>query len=235
MIRPLTALTALLAAGSGLYLYQAKHRTQLLDNQIAQTLERIRTDKSRIAVLSAEWALENAPGRLAELASRYLTLQPMHPDQAVRMADVGSRLPPVAPNGAIPAAPSDGAAPAPAVVAAMQAGAVYSDLAMLAQPDAGPPPAASPPPVVVTTGREQLAVAVAAPPAAPSPASVPTQISRATPVAVMRPAPSPPPAFPRVSAHPTPVPVLASALGGSYPNLPPPAPLAPAARASDLH
>lgn len=233
MIRPLTALTALLAAASGLYLYQAKHRTQLLDNQIAQILDRIRTDKSRIAVLSAEWALENAPSRLADLASRYLTLQPMHPDQAIRMADVDSRLPPVAADGAAPFAPPGDSTPSPAVVAAMQALAAYSNLAMLTQP------AAVPPPTPVTASREPVAVATAAPLAAPSVAPAPTQISRVTAVAAVaavRPAPSPaspPSSFLRPSPHPAPVPVLASALGGSYPNLPPPTPLAPAARASE--
>ena len=39
MIRPFTCLSALLALGSGLYLYQTKHAAQLLDHQIARTAD----------------------------------------------------------------------------------------------------------------------------------------------------------------------------------------------------
>ena len=34
MIRPITCVGRLLACGSGLYLYQAKHRVKVLDQQI---------------------------------------------------------------------------------------------------------------------------------------------------------------------------------------------------------
>ena len=39
MIRPVTIATCLLACGSGLYLYQAKHRVQLLDRKIQDTVQ----------------------------------------------------------------------------------------------------------------------------------------------------------------------------------------------------
>ena len=39
MIRPLTLICMLLACGSGLYLYQTKHRVQMLDREIAQTVQ----------------------------------------------------------------------------------------------------------------------------------------------------------------------------------------------------
>lgn len=129
MIRPVTLLTALLAAGSGLYLYHAKHVTQLLDNRIAKIQDQIRTDQARVAVLSAQWALENAPSRLAELAQHYLTLQPMRPSQAIRMADLDAHLPPPFPSDTAPEAP--GAAPSAPLVAGMPPLALYASLAML--------------------------------------------------------------------------------------------------------
>lgn len=135
MIRPVTLLTALLAAGSGLYLYHAKHVTQLLDNRIAKIQDQIRTDQARVAVLSAQWALENAPSRLAGLAQRYLTLRPMRPSQAIRMADLDSHLPPPFPSGATPGAP--GAAPASPLIAGMPPLALYASLAMLSGGSAG--------------------------------------------------------------------------------------------------
>ena len=38
MIRPVTCVCFLLACGSGLYLYQSKHRVQVLDREIEKTV-----------------------------------------------------------------------------------------------------------------------------------------------------------------------------------------------------
>ena len=40
MIRPITLLCFVAACGSGLYLYQEKHRVQVLDHHIEQTVKR---------------------------------------------------------------------------------------------------------------------------------------------------------------------------------------------------
>ena len=99
MIRPFTCVCMVLAAGSGLYLYQTKHRAQLLDREILRTLKQTDTVRERIGVLRAEWALLNEPERLAELARQHLGLQTMAPTQFTTLADLGSRLPPAQPPG----------------------------------------------------------------------------------------------------------------------------------------
>ncbi len=116
MIRPFTCLVFLLACGSGLYLYQSKHRVKLLDEQIAQTVKSTDALREQTRMLSAEWTLLNDPERLRQLASQFLTLQTVSPNQFTSLADLDSRLPPPVPPGSAPnvggAAPSD-QAPAP--------------------------------------------------------------------------------------------------------------------------
>ena len=98
MIRPITVLTFILACGSGMYLYQAKHRVHLLDQQIDQTVKQTDTVREQSRALHAEWMLLNDPDRLHRLAAQYLTdLQPVAPTQFTGLADLDSRLPPVAP------------------------------------------------------------------------------------------------------------------------------------------
>ncbi|MGA3400495.1 MAG: hypothetical protein ABSC95_14845 [Acetobacteraceae bacterium] len=111
MIRPFTCLVFLLACGSGLYLYQSKHRVKLLDEQIAQTVKSTDALREQTRMLSAEWTLLNDPERLRQLASQFLTLQTVSPNQFTSLADLDSRLPPPAPPGSVPnaggVAPSD--------------------------------------------------------------------------------------------------------------------------------
>jgi len=98
MIRPITVLTFVLACGSGMYLYQAKHRVHLLDQQIDQTVRQTETVREQSRALHAEWMLLNDPDRLHRLAAEYLpNLQPVVPAQFTDLADLNSRLPPVAP------------------------------------------------------------------------------------------------------------------------------------------
>jgi hypothetical protein len=101
MIRPFTCLCLAAACGSGLYLYSEKHRTALLDRQIASVVHETEAARQRTGLLRAEWALLNEPGRLQEMADRYLALKPMAPTQFVQLADLASRLPPPAPPGAL--------------------------------------------------------------------------------------------------------------------------------------
>ena len=98
MIRPITVLTFILACGSGMYLYQAKHRVHLLDQQIDQTVRQTEILRGQSRALHAEWMLLNDPDRLHRLAAQYLTtLQPVAPTQFTDLADLDSRLPAVAP------------------------------------------------------------------------------------------------------------------------------------------
>lgn len=96
MIRPLTMVSLLLAAGAGLYLYQVKHRTLLLDRQIAATMRETEALRAKEGMLQAEWALLNQPDRLADLAARYLALKPLAPTQFVPLAELDRHLPAIA-------------------------------------------------------------------------------------------------------------------------------------------
>lgn len=124
MIRPFTCLAFLLACGSGLYLYQSKHRVKLLDEQIEQTVKSTDAIREQTRMLSAEWTLLNDPERLRQLASQFLTLQTVSPNQFTSLADLDSRLPPPVPPGPPPGAVAGGggAAPPGQVPAASDAG-----------------------------------------------------------------------------------------------------------------
>ncbi|MBN9507612.1 MAG: ABC transporter permease, partial [Alphaproteobacteria bacterium] len=89
MIRPLSLLCVLLAAGSGLYLYQAKQHGRMLDQQIRETRELTERTRQRIEVLRADYTLLNDPSRLAELVGANLPdLKPTQPAQWTSMADL---------------------------------------------------------------------------------------------------------------------------------------------------
>jgi hypothetical protein len=121
MIRPFTCVCLLLAAGSGLYLYQTKHQTQMVDRDIERTLKLADATWQRSGVLRAEYTLLNDPSRLADLAGQYLpTLQTTTPGQFSTLADLDHRLPPVGPPPTDPAAP-DVAAATPDIAAVVPA------------------------------------------------------------------------------------------------------------------
>ncbi|HEX4172346.1 MAG TPA: hypothetical protein VHY82_07700, partial [Acetobacteraceae bacterium] len=133
MIRPFTFVCFLLACGSGLYLYQAKHRVQVLDHEIEKTVRATEELRERIRVLHAEWTLQNDPQRLQGLADRLLALKTVTPGQFTSLADLDSRLPPVPP----PEAPSPPVAP----------------LAASPAPPADTPPPEEPRPVPVAVSK----------------------------------------------------------------------------------
>jgi hypothetical protein len=104
MIRPVTCLCLMMAAGSGLYLYQVKQRAFALDADLRSTFHDIDAARDRTRMLKADWALMNDPERLQTLATQYLTLKPMGPSQLLTMDQLASALPP-------PGAPPSAAAP----------------------------------------------------------------------------------------------------------------------------
>ena len=144
MIRPFTVLCLLAACGSGLYLYSEKHRTALLDRDIGRVIHATEAARARTGILRAEWALLNEPGRLQDMAGRYLTLHPMAPTQFVQLAELSTHLPaPVVtpPGGSTDDddAPGDATATAPAAPAP-NAATPLADLPVAA----AEPPAAHP-------------------------------------------------------------------------------------------
>jgi hypothetical protein len=95
MIRPFTCVCMLTAGASGLYLYQAKHRAQLLDRQITATMHQAEQARERSAVLRAQWTVQNDPQRLEVLAGRFLSLKTTQPAQFTTLAELDNRLPPI--------------------------------------------------------------------------------------------------------------------------------------------
>ncbi|RFD20286.1 ABC transporter permease, partial [Komagataeibacter melaceti] len=107
MSRFVTLFCAVMAAVSGLFLYNKKQQTTALDHQIAQIVQQTERTRSQTAMLRAEWAMLNQPDRLASLASRYdKPLQSVMPAQFVQMSALASHLPAI---GSAPVHP----APAP--------------------------------------------------------------------------------------------------------------------------
>ena len=208
MIRPLTLVSLIVAAGAGLHLYQVKHSVSLLDRELREVNRQTEVVRERTQILRAEWALLNEPDRLRQVAQRHLALEPMAPAQFIREAELERRLPAARPFAGPPSlfgppelppsVPEALLVPSPvAATAAPQAPAPLRTEAPARQAQAEPPP--------------RLSAAMAPPPA---------------------PRPTPPPAPPRVTpalhvapaAPPSPT-VVTSALGGASAALPPPVPL----------
>ena len=170
MIRPLTCICLLLAGGSGLYLYQSKHRAQMLDREIERTLKATDVARDRIGVLRGEWALLNEPERLAALSQSHLELKSLAPTQYVTAAELGARLPPPAAPGTVYApgyAPGEDEAPVQAVEALPEPPAPAAP-PMPARPATTPAKAPPVPPAAPPRTATQVA-SILQPPTTPLP------------------------------------------------------------------
>ncbi|HYZ62053.1 MAG TPA: hypothetical protein VE650_06320, partial [Acetobacteraceae bacterium] len=145
MTRGFTLVSMLMAGGSGLFLYEAKHHTQILDREIGKTIKQTEQARERIGLLKAEWTLLNEPDRLAELARAHLNLTTLQPSQFIAPEDLASKLPtPVAPTAPEPTTePEPEPPPAPAVA---QAAPLPPDPNPAAPPPPAPVPLATPAP-----------------------------------------------------------------------------------------
>jgi hypothetical protein len=114
MIRPFTCVCFLLACGSGLYLYQAKHRVQVIDRAIANAVHATDELREQSRVLRAEWTLENDPQRLQTLADQFLALKSVAPSQFTGMANLDGQLPTVPVAGRPTAEPPPDGSPSEA-------------------------------------------------------------------------------------------------------------------------
>lgn len=224
MIRPFTCVCFLLACGSGLYLYQAKHRVQLIDHEIEKTVRATEELRAQTRVLHAEWTLQSDPQRLQALADQFLNLKTVTPGQFTSMADLDSRLPavraPEPPPAEPPSVPVADAPPpeepAPAAVLALPIPpprpAVVA--AVAAPPPRPPEHKPAPRPVIAETP----------PPVRPQPA-----VARPAVVAE-RPRPILAATAPAPAASPVPAPTLVSTSGSALgmargASLPPPRPM----------
>jgi hypothetical protein len=193
MIRPFTCLCAILAAISGLYLYQTKQRTLTLDRQIDAVIAEAQRTAARIGVLKADYADLSRPDRLMTLSQRFLDLRPTTPGQFVAMNDLDQKLPPpgAPPSGAPQSAVIQVSAATPLPVPAGPAAARNGDEQVPPAHDAGKQaagaaPAPRHPPVL-------LVAAHAAPHAPPHPAPAAAEAARfqgavaPTPISLTRP------------------------------------------------
>ena len=220
MIRPFTCICFLLACGSGLYLYQAKHRVQMIDREIEKTVRATEELRAQTRVLHAEWTLQSDPQRLQMLADQFLNLKTVTPGQFTSLADLDNRLPAVRPPEPPPAEPQ------PVPVADVPPPEEPAPVPTVAIPTPPPKPvatvAAAPPP---RPPEHKLAprpvIAEASQPTRPPPAMV-------RPVmAAERPRPILAATAPAPVAAPTPVSTTGSALGmaARSASLPPPRPM----------
>ncbi len=109
MIRPVTCVCFLLACSSGLYVYQSKHRVQLIDREIEKTVHATDALREQTRVAHAEWTLLNDPQRLQVLADQFLRLKNVAPGQFTSMAELDNRLPAVSVPDPAPQDPAGGA------------------------------------------------------------------------------------------------------------------------------
>jgi hypothetical protein len=188
MIRPFTCLTLVAACGAGLYLYQVKHRAQMVDRDITRTVKLTEQTRDRISLLKTELANLTTPARLTSLVAEHLQLQPTQPSQYVRLEDLRGRLPPISPPSATPApveeAPIAAVAP-PAPV--KPSSPPLPMLAMVQTPPAPPTPVAPKQVTPVAVRPVQIAAPVVSEAAAvktplpPLPAA-PVQVAAAHPM-----------------------------------------------------
>ncbi|WP_230166868.1 hypothetical protein, partial [Roseomonas sp. CECT 9278] len=184
MIRPLTLLSMVTAAGAGLYLYQVKHSVAQLDRELRGINRQTEQARERTQVLRAEWALLNEPDRLRQVAQRHLPLEAMTPAQFVRPAEMERRLPPPRQFAGTPSlfAPVEPAGDGSATAIALAAAAPRTPVAA---------PTASPSPVAVAAATPQPAPAPAAPVAAAPVAAAPVAAPAAPVVTAAAEAPRP--------------------------------------------
>lgn len=103
MIRPITLVCTMLALGSGLYLYHAKHEVEEMDKKMAKIAKDTAAIRADSRHLMDQWIGLGEPGVLKKYSDEFLGLKGVMPTQFVRMADLASRLPPpgmAAPEGA---------------------------------------------------------------------------------------------------------------------------------------
>jgi hypothetical protein len=78
--------------------YKIKFDSTLQAARVAKLHSQLRHEREAIAVLRAEWARLDTPGRIKGLAKRHLALQPIKPTQFDNFSDLPARPPPPAPG-----------------------------------------------------------------------------------------------------------------------------------------
>ena len=180
MIRPLTVICCVLAGGTVLYTFQAKHAVQLLDRQIEKTLADTASLREQSRTLKAEFTLRENPERLRTFADQYLSLKPMLPTQFATIAELDARLPAPRAMGADTRGTDTTDEPVEAPVASTPKVVATTENPTTTPDELPIPPLPVPPPSVV--------LAIVQTPAVPKPAAAPR------PPAMLLAAPVPAPA-----------------------------------------
>ncbi len=192
MIRPFTCLCLMIAGGSGLYLYTAKHDAQMLDREISKLSRQAQDSRARAAMMRAEYDRLGDPERLRELADQVLTLKPTDPQQYTSLADLDRRLPAVAPLPVQPA-PEEAKPEMVVATAATEARVAMADHIVPEKPFAEKLPIekalqiAPPAPLRAQVFARQTPAVVAPPP----PAAIATVVQRPSLIASAQAAPMP--------------------------------------------
>jgi hypothetical protein len=176
MIRPLTFLSLVAAAGAGLHLYSVKHEVSQLEKTLRETVRQTEAARERTAVLRAEWALLNEPERLRAAAVRNLPLEVMQTSQFVRPAEMDRRLPAAVAFAGAPSlfAPAPNERPGASNVAIASAVPVSVTSPAAEQAANAAPRLAQAP---ATAAPAAASVSVVPLPAAPPRAAAPTQMA----------------------------------------------------------
>lgn len=96
MIRPFTLFCVAFACIAGMVIYTQKHKTTLLDHQIAKIVYDTQKIKTHTTMLRTEWTLLNQPDRLKALSNSLLPkLRPLQPSQFVQLSSAVNFLPPI--------------------------------------------------------------------------------------------------------------------------------------------
>ncbi len=93
-------LTAIAVIGLAFWAYRENYATQTALSETDKLHTNIQAAHARLAVLKAEWAYQNRPERLADLAEinfERLGLLPLHPDQFGRVDEVSYPVAPLLP------------------------------------------------------------------------------------------------------------------------------------------
>lgn len=96
----LYVLTALGVIGLAFWAYRENYATQAALSQTEDLHQDLRAAHARLAVLRAEWAYQNRPERLRDLAQinfERLQLLPLHPDQFGHVDEIEFPLPQILP------------------------------------------------------------------------------------------------------------------------------------------
>ena len=88
MRRPVTFAGIALVAALAFGLYKLKYEVQELEARSAAIQRAILSEQEAIRVLEAEWSFLNNPKRLAELAQRYLEVEPLGAGRVVRLEQI---------------------------------------------------------------------------------------------------------------------------------------------------